>query len=137
MDRFRSRAAWVGLAVPAVPLVSGLSVVVQACPGGGVTCLGRFVTGAFLVVAAAPTAVVIGPVAAGVSTGPLASALAVVLAVATSAPLWWLAARRVARSVASDERRPWAAFLLRWLGLCGLWFAFTVVVALVSLRLLV
>lgn len=136
MERFRSRAPWVALLVPAIPLASGLSVLLRSCPSGGLDCLGRFVTGAFLVVVAAPTAVLTVPLAAQVSTATPWTVGAVVLALLTSSPLWWLAARRVARGLGEDEEHPWNAFLVRWIGVCGLWFAFAIVVALMSARLL-
>lgn len=137
MDRFESQAAWFGLIVPAVPLISGLSALLRSCPSGGLDCLGRFLTGAFLIVVAAPTAVVLGPVVAWIDTGTVATTVAVVLSVLTSGPLWWFAARRVARGVGTDEGRPWGAFLFRWLGVCGVWFGLAVAVTLITARLLV
>lgn len=137
MERFRSRAPWVALLVPAIPLISGLSVLLRSCPSGGLECLGRFVTGAFLVAVAAPTAVITVPLAAQVSATTPWTVVAIVVAVLSSGPLWWLAGDRVARGVGEDEHRPWNAFLFRWIGACGLWFSFAVAVALVSARLLV
>ena len=137
MERFRSRAPWVALLVPVIPLLSGLSVLLRACPTGGLECLGRFVTGAFLVAVAAPTAIITVPLAAQLSTATPWTVVAIVLAVLSSGPLWWLAARRVARGLGEDEQHPWNAFLLRWIGACGVWFAFAIAVTLVSARLLV
>lgn len=137
MDRFETQAAWFGLIVPGVPLVSGLSVLLRACPSGGLECLGRFLTGAFLLVVAAPTALLFGPLAAWIDTGTVATTAAVVLSVITSGPLWWFAARRVARTVSSEQTRPWGPFLFRWMGACGVWFGIAVAVSLVAARLLV
>lgn len=134
---FDAQAAWFGLIVPAVPLVSGLSVVLRSCPSGGLECIGRFLTGAFMIVVAAPTAVILAPAAAWVGTGTLVTAVAIALSVATSAPLWWLAGRRVARSVRADDARPWATFLFRWLAASGVWFGLAVAVTLAAARLIV
>lgn len=135
--RFDSQAAWFGLIVPAVPLISGLSVVLRSCPSGGLECLGRFLTGAFLILVAAPTALIIAPAARWIGAGTAVTAAAIALAVATSAPLWWLAARRVARSVDADDPRPWGTFLFRWLGIAGAWFGAGVAVTLIAARLLI
>lgn len=134
---FELQAAWFGLIVPGVPLISGLSVVLRSCPSGGLECLGRFLSGAFLIVVSAPTALVIGPAARWIGAGTAVTVAAIALSVVTSAPLWWLAGRRVARSVDEDDPRPWSTFLFRWLGVAGAWFGFAVAVTLIAARLLV
>lgn len=134
---FGSQAAWFGLIVPAVPLISGVSVILRSCPSGGLECIGRFLTGAFLIVAAAPTALILAPIAAWIDTGTVVTAGTIALGALTSAPLWWLAGRRVARSVSAEETRPWATFLFRWFGVCGAWFAFALAVAILALWVLI